>query len=277
MSLDDYFSDSDERLEYEKQKAEMAHLHRESSPFCIDYYMRRGLDMEAAQAETEKMRLRMYDGRCKVPHPSTPQFYAMKGFDNIEASNLAVKYRRKIGRTPKKSELIKLWGKDEGNRRWFEYSSNVANRGEKFLNRFTDRREALVMQALSKGFGYSRKCHLDYNDFESYALHCRILTKLVIRAYANELDPTNEKLGKDYGKGGYHLDHQFSVYGGYYHKVDPFRICSIQNLRLILSAENMQKSQFCTITLDEVLNFKTILDEEWLSEECKERIRNVYC
>lgn len=277
MTLEDYISNPNERLNIEKINESLRELRSFNSPWSVNFYIKRGKTLEEAK-ECIKQKIKDKKQRTRY-HPSTIEFYLGKGHDLSTSEYKVMEYKKKIGKTPQFSELILKYGEKVGTKRWKEYREKLHNRENKYLSKFKSITDAKVNQFLGKGFGNKneKKPKYSFDDYESYNRFCRNLTCLVLLIYKQKLDPTDQKLGKTMGKNGFSVDHKFSIYGGFYHKVDPFKIAAFENLRLIPKSENSSKGQFCIIGLDEVLKFETILDNCDLSENTKERIRNVYC
>lgn len=272
MAIEDYYVlFPGSKLEIDNIDIEMKKLRRVNSPLCMEFYQKRGIDDISAKNSIDKIVEKAKKSKVSV------ELYLAKGFDLQTAQNKVCSYRKRIGKLPTLEELIRQYGFEEGQARWEHYQYKIKNRSAKFRSKYSDPRAGLIMSCLRAGFGKNKKQQLSYTDFKSYAKYCRTLTNLVIQVYRDILDPDGDKLSRRYGKDGFSLDHKFSIYGGFYHKIDPFKICSLQNLQVITKNENSRKSQFCVISLEEVLSYKTLLDEIWLDDEVKEEIYRVYC
>lgn len=274
MTIDEYLDSPEKRILYENKEKELRKIRSKNSPWSIAFYLSRGFTEENAKIALEEKQ----KSRKKQKYsPATSEFYIKKGCCIEEASRKAKEYRKKIGKCPTKESLIDRYGLTIGNERWNTYQRNLENREFKFLSKFNSEIDGKIVRAIKKGHGDNKKVTFSYNDFGTYSRVCRLLTSLTILVYRDEIDPTTKRLGRKYGKNGFTVDHKFSIYGGFYHHIDPFKIASKDNLRVISNSENCQKSQFCVISLDEVLTYKTIFDDENIQETTKEIIRNVYC
>jgi|GEM_PF-3339847 len=273
MTLDDYLENPLERLEYERIETILKESRRKNSPWAIEYYTSRGKSEDEAKILIDHLRKKR---KKPMYHPGQVEFYIRKGLSQKDAKTKVSEYRNKIGKIPSLEEYVSKYGKLIGIEKWEQYQKKIKNREKTFISKFNNILEGKIVRSIKKGFGNTKTCRVDLNDFKSYSRACRLLTKLGLIIYKDILDPTGKKLGREYGKSGYTLDHKFSIYGGFYHKIDPFKIASYNNLRIISSAENSQKSQFCIIDKDAVENFPTLLDEECLSTETKELINNVF-
>ena len=273
LTLDEYLETPEERLAFTQIEEELKNDRRKNSPWSAEYYFHRGFTVEEAKEKINEFRLKRKKPKY---HPSQCEFYINKGLSLEEAKRKVLYYREKIGKTPTLIEFIDQFGEKIGQMKWQKYCENLRNREDAFLKKYDNLYEGKIIRSIKKGFGDKKIVEIDYDDFKSYSRACRLITKLGLIIYRDRLDPSGEKLGREYGKNGWALDHKFSIYGGFYHKVNPFKIASFQNLQIIPKIENSQKSQFCVITKEEVESFPTLLDEECLSEETKEKIKNVF-
>lgn len=271
IKLDDYLDTVEKRLLYEEIENSLRKTRSKNSPWSIQYYITRGFTMKEAEVELTKKR---QNRKCPTFFPSQIEFYLEKGLPHDEAIQRVKEYKFKIGRVPNYDELIAKYGTDLGNQKWEQYQANLKLREDKFIKKFPSILDGKVIRSIRSMI--NKKVTDPYENFISYSKVCRLLTSLSILVYGNRLDPTSKNLGRKYGKNGYAIDHKFSIYGGFYHKVDPFKIAAIDNLRLISITENSRKSQFCVIPLEEVLGYKTILDDEQLHVTTREIIKNVY-
>jgi len=273
MSLDVYLKTPEERVQYDKIERYLKQQRSKNSPWSLDFYTSRGYTIIDAENE---LLLKRQSRKTPTMHPSRVDFYIHKGFTEIEAIAEVEKYKIQIGKVPNRLTLIEKYGQTVGADKWNDYKQNISGREEKFLDKYDNIFEGKINRSLKKGFGDNRIFKVDYTNFTSYTRMCKLITRLGLIIYSNKLDNSGEKLGREYGKNGYALDHKYSIYGGFYHKINPFKIASFNNLQLITSAENTSKGQFCVIEKDELLSYPTLLDEECLSELTKEKIKNVF-
>jgi len=63
--------------------------------------------------------------------------------------------------------------------------------------------------------------------------------------------PNIEKRG-EVNKGGYHLDHKYSIFQGYKDGIEAKAIGSIYNLEMILGTENLAKGKKCSLSINEI-------------------------
>ena len=188
----------------------------------------------------------------------------------------ATEFKKKTGKVPKKDKLIEQYGIERGMEKWTEYQNNINNRQQIYLDKFPNKNDGLIMQALSKGVGYHKRFEITFDDYYYYAKICRLLTKLTTLLYNNVIDPSGELLGRTYANNGFALDHKFSIYGGFYYRISPYNIAACNNLQVITKKQNESKGQFCIISKEELLSYPTILDSPLISSDVKKEIQRVY-
>lgn len=275
ITFDQYLSIPEDRILYEEIEAQQKKKRSKNSPYSMEYYKARGISEEEGQAAISSL----IRNKKKHIHPAKKECYLQKGFSEQEAEEMALQYRSKLGKLPTLEEYREKYGDEEGQKRWDVYYKKIKGREDKFLSRFDSYIDGYITRFLQKGSrpdGYAT-VGFSYEDFQSYSNFCRRLTKFVVKVYRDRLDPEGIYIGSTgEGKNGYAIDHRFSIYGGFYHSVDPYKICSIQNLEIITKKQNSSKSQFCTITLEETQSFPTILEDLNISENVRDLIKDVF-
>ena len=251
---------------------------KKNSPWSIQFYLSRGLSKEQAELEIKTL----LEKRKKVTtFPHTNQHWINKGFSIKEAEQKALDYKKSISTQKTLQELI-VW---HGERRAIEVwktRNGKTTRENKRLNTLsetynTDPKNSLLLRYFERvsprcdGF----ICKYSFSDYKSYCRAVKIATYLSILAYRKLLDPSEEKLGRKHAKKGYCLDHKYSKYGGFINKIDPLIISSPQNLQILTLSENTSKGQYCSITKEEVLSYKTILDDETIIENNRNKINEI--
>lgn len=247
-----------------------------NTPWSIEFYIARGKsEAEALAALNEKRKTR----KKQRTSAATSEHWIAKGYTEESAQIRANQYRKDIGSLPSLEKYIVRFGEASGNKKWQEYQDKIANRQEKFLSRVSPVRNE---SKLIRWFKNSRTEHgpvnkqFSYSDYDLYCDAVRTATKLSISVYGDEIDPGRTKLGIIYGKNGYSLDHKFSKYGGFVNKIHPLVIGSRDNLQLISTTENSKKGQYCSISLDEVKSYGTILTDESISIELRNKINEIF-
>lgn len=100
---------------------------------------------------------------------------------------------------------------------------------------------------------------LEYNDYINNLKKVKEYKKIVNYLTSKqpiETLPNFEKRGPCGVLGAYQLDHKYSISEGFKNKIDPLIISNINNLEFIPWEENTSKKNKCSITIDELKNFK---------------------
>lgn len=276
MNLNEYLKEFKCGEEFNKIDKNLRKDRAKNSPWSIEYYISRGkTEEEAVLLINEKRKTR----KKQKTTPSNSNHWVSKGYSLEDAEIRAQQYRSDIGRLPSLESYITRFGETIGKDKWNEYQSKIKNRQETFLSRAsTVKHEAKLI----RWFKNSRTEHgpvlkkFSYDNYDSYCDAVRTATKISIAVYGNIIDPEKNKLGIIYGKNGYAVDHKFSKYGGFVNKIHPLIIGSYQNLQLIPKKENCRKGQYCIVAIEEVLGYKTILDDKEISSDLKDRINEIF-
>ena len=90
----------------------------------------------------------------------------------------------------------------------------------------------------------------DVDEFEKYLREVRSLTE---KQPIHLLE--NFELRGHVSEDGFHLDHKFSIYDGFKHKIPAEKIANIKNLQFIHWRDNVKKNHKSSITFEEVMTF----------------------
>ena len=86
------------------------------------------------------------------------------------------------------------------------------------------------------------------DGFDLYKFLVNHYTKISYNKYKYIINPNKLKRGHN----KYHLDHKFSIVGGFKENILPFVIGSVCNLRVIDARKNIQKYDRCSITKEQL-------------------------
>lgn len=274
--LDDYLREYNCGEEYTRINMTLRQVRAKNSPWSVEYYVSRGKTIsEAKQLIDKKKETR----KKQKTTPSDPSHWVAKGFSHDDAVIRAEKYKKDIGSMPSLEKFIIRFGQDHGTKKWQEYQYKISNRQQTFLSKASDSiKEAKLIRWFNTSKTENGPVNKQFN-YTDYVQYCRAVftaTKLSIIIYKELIDNTGDRLGIVYGKNGWAVDHKFSKYGGFVNKIHPLLIGSYQNLQLLPKVENIRKGQYCSITLDELNSYKTILDDTDISTVLKGKINEIF-
>jgi cell fate (sporulation/competence/biofilm development) regulator YmcA (YheA/YmcA/DUF963 family) len=276
MQLLDYLKQFDCGEEFTSIDTALKVTRSKNSPWSVDFYVSRGKTQEEAkQILEEKQKLK------KGPRisPANADHWINKGYSLEDAIQRADQYRKDIGQLPTLEKYVIRYGNKSGHEKWSKYRDCITNRQETFLTRAsTIRHEAKLIRWFNTSKTKSGPVVkiFSYTDFEKYCDAVKTATKISVAVYGDLIDSGRQKLGIIYGKAGYALDHKFSKYGGFVNNIHPLIIGSYQNLQLLPKIENSRKGQYCSISLDEIKSYKTIIDDVEISQELKDKVNEIF-
>ena len=264
--------------EYQETYQRLRNFRSKNSPWSVEFYVSRGMTQEEAKASINDKIAKKKEKR--TTNPAEIGHCLHKWINEIQAAQKVKQYRIDIGSVPTLDKYIIRYGLDQGTAKWNLYRDNINNRQQKFLESASD---SLIEAKLIRWFNQSSHKNgkivreFSYDDFKSYSSAVFTATKLAISLYGDEIDsPNREILGKVHASQGFALDHKYSKYGGFVNKVHPILLGSKQNLQLISKADNQRKGQYCDITLDELRTYGTILDDQSISKQFKDRVSEIF-
>ena len=262
--------------EYQKIESFLSEQRKKNSPFSVEFYISRGHSIEEANQMIEQM-----SKSCHRPKtsPADPQHWVNKGMSLENADIRAAKYRQDIGKLPTLEEFIILHGEKTGKEKWNEYSLKIKNRFEKYkksLSSNATEAALLLWFKMSKVRWGTIIREFSYDDQKSYNKAVDTATKLSVALYGDIIDPGRSRLGILDGRGDWALDHKYSKYGGFVNCIHPLIIGCVSNLELLPKNKNMAKGAYCSISKEELLSFKTVLDDEEISKELRTKVNEIF-
>jgi hypothetical protein len=276
LSLTAYLGDHKCGEEYQRIENCLYESRRKNSPFSIAFYTSKGHSIEEAEKLIENL-----SKSCKRPKttPSDPQHWLGKGMSEKDATDRALKYRQDIGKLPTLEDMTILYGEKIGKEKWNQYCNKIKNRFQKHKETLADspiEASLLLWFKMSKVRWGKIIREFSYNDRKSYNQAVDTATKLSVAVYGDIIDPGRTKLGILDGKNNWALDHKYSKYGGFVNRVHPLIVGCASNLQLLPKSENMSKGSYCSISIEELLSFKTILDDETISNELRIKVNEIF-
>lgn len=247
-----------------------------NSPWSMEFYLTRGFSKDDAILELEKKR---QERKKPKTSPASLEHWVNKGLSSDEAIDRVNQYKKDIGVVPTLENYVIKYGVQLGTEKWNTYLERIKNRQNVFLSRASENiHEAKLIRWFKTSSNKNGQVvkPFTYDDYNSYCNAVMTATKLSIAVYGNDIDPGRHKLGITYGKNGWHVDHRYSKYGGFINNIHPLIIGSIENLQLITKEENSRKGQYCSISINEVNSFKTIVDDDNISKELRNKINEIF-
>ena len=291
-TLFEYLSEFNCGEEYTRIDDSLRATRSKNSPWSINYYTHRGMSVEDALKEIDnKKKNRKVPTTCA----SSPDHWVSKGMKTDAAIARSQEWLPAIGKCPTLTSLSIRYGPQIGKQKWDQYLERNKNKRSIRLARV--RKETTYnekelsaheyLQFSSSGRWGTLNCFNYFDDYKSYIRAVNVATRLSLRVYKNlldlseiteEIDPEllMSPLSKNSAKKGFAIDHKYSKYGGFYNKIDPLRLGCIENLRIVTLSENSAKGQFCIIELEELMRFKTILDDPDIAPNIKEKIYEIF-
>lgn len=276
LSLSEYLTEHKCGQEYQRIESMLTMQRRSNSPFSVEFYTSRGHSIE----EAKQMVVRKAKS-CNRPKtsPADPQHWVNKGMPLEDAKFRAAKYRQDIGKLPTLEEFVTLHGEKIGKEKWNEYTLKIKNRFEKHkksLSGNPTEAALLLWFKMSKVRWGNVIREFSYDDQKSYNKAVDTATKLSVALYGDIIDPGRSRLGILDGKGDWALDHKYSKYGGFINGIHPLIVGCASNLELLPKNKNMAKGAYCSISKDELLSFKTVLDDEEISKELRTKVNEIF-
>jgi hypothetical protein len=245
-SIVDYNNNYNNHTEYFRIEAELKKARQKNSPWSIVYYTTRGYSESDGYKKIEEL---MMKKKKHIPASSLAHWIS-KGYTEDEANIQRKNYIQRIGAIPSLIDLIDKFGLELGSIKWKEYKQSIANRGNKEIENLM-KNEGLCAKAAKvkrcRRRGTKRKEKLF--PWRSYGDYCATVFYLTNLTMAQFDDMIDEKPRPD----GHDLDHMYSKYGGWRNKISPHVIASIYNLTWLDHIENVSKGQYCSISLEELL------------------------
>jgi len=262
-TIETYCNEFNYRNEYFLEEEKLKKNRSKNSPWSIEYYVvRYGMTVKEAQ-EAIQSNVKKRKKRTLFPHQL--EFYLKKGYTLEEAKIRVEQYIIAISKNPKPGD----WNYDS-------WKSKRGKEYKNFVKKFNDEREGRIMGCMMKGIGWNRIIELD-GSLQSYSKAVDLVTRLSVAGFADLVENNEGQINfhKSMASKPFSLDHKFSTYGGYVNGISPWKIGSYKNLRVTSSKDNFQKGQYCCISKEEVLSYKTILDYS-MCEESVRRIKNAF-
>ena len=276
LSLSEYLIEYKCGEEYQRIESMLTLYRSANSPFSVEFYTSRGHSIEEA-----KQMIMHLSSSCNRPktNPADPHHWVNKGMSLEDAKSRAAKYRQDIGKLPRLEEFVTLYGEKIGKEKWDEYTLKKKNRFEKHkksLSSNPTEAALLVWFKMSKVRWGNVIREFSYDDQTSYNKAVDTATKISVALYGDLIDPGRSRLGIIDGKGKWALDHKYSKYGGFRNRIHPLIVGSASNLELLSKNENMAKGAYCSISMEELLSLKTVLDDEEISKELRTKVNEIF-
>jgi hypothetical protein len=276
LSLSEYLIEHKCGEEYQRIESMLTLHRRANSPFSVEFYISRGHTIEEAKQTATQLAT-----SCNRPKtsPAYSQHWVNKGMSLEDAEARATKYRQDIGKLPTLEEFVTLHGEKIGKEKWDEYTLRIKNRFEKHkksLSSNPTEASLLLWFKMSKVRWGNVIREFSYDDQTSYNKAVDTATKISVALYGDIIDPGRSRLGIMDGKGNWALDHKYSKYGGFRNRIHPLIVGCASNLELLSKNENMAKGAYCSISIEELLSFKTVLDDEAISKELRNKVNEIF-
>lgn len=121
----------------------------------------------------------------------------------------------------------------------------------KFYKNITDDEKLLLIEKIRKTKLGDRYNADVMGEFLLYRSRVRHLTETLYKKHKQDINPKGLKRKR--GKGGWQLDHRYSIVQGFIDNIEPEIISSVYNLQMLTSQENNTKNHRCDISKEQLL------------------------
>ena len=189
-----------------------------------------------------------YEYKIRVNNKRCREYYTSRGFSEEEAIELVSAYQRKNSGNQVEYYTSRGFSEEEAKSHIESFMNRLGSSYEYIKEKHPDNWENIIQKRLEKFRKTINADDLEWkDDWESYSIKCRALTKTSVQLYKNLIKGSENLDNPDYV-----VDHQFSVKAGFLAGVDPEVIAHYTNLEILNSFENLSKGLNCSKNINEL-------------------------